>query len=342
MNTDLEFVARSIVAEGKGIFAADETPGALTRRFSANRIDSTPETRRAFRELLFTTPGIADYIGGVILQDETIRQSSSVRIPLPALLSRRGIVPGIKVDLGTTPLAGTSGELITEGLDGLGARLDAYHALGAHFAEWRAVILVDDRLPSATAVRANAQALACYAAVCQSRGILPIVAPEVLLDGCCGIDRAEAVTGDVLHAVFDALHAQHVALEGMLLKPNMVVAGTACPTPARPERVALSTVRCLRRHVPPAVPGIVFLSSGQECVVATRQLNLIKQLADDSPWALSFSYGRALQDDALITWRGREENASAAQRAFSHRARCASAASVGIYSSKMEAASSAA
>jgi fructose-bisphosphate aldolase, class I len=333
---DLELTARSIVSDGKGILNADETPGTLTKRFAALRIESTPETRRAYRELFFTTRGVAEYIGGVILQDETIRQESVRRIPLAALLAQHGIVPGIKIDAGTKPFAGCPGELITEGLDGLADRLDQYRAMGARFAKWRAVLVIDDRLPSARAVRANAHALARYAAVCQDRGIVPIIEPEVLLDGGCGIERAEEVTGAVLHAVFDELFAQHVSLEKMLLKPNMVIAGTACATPARPERVALATLRCLRRHVPPAVPGIAFLSGGRECVAATRHLNLINQLADVKPWALTFSYGRALQDEALYTWRGREENVPAAQRAFYHRARCAASAAVGRYSSAME------
>jgi fructose-bisphosphate aldolase class I len=338
---ELELTARSIVSDGKGILAADETPGTLTKRFAAHRIESTAATRRAYRELFFTTRGVAEYIGGVILQDETIRQQSSRGIPLAALLAHHGIVPGIKVDAGTEPLAGCPGERVTGGLDGLADRLDEYRAMGARFAKWRAVLVIDDRLPSPHAVRANAHALARYAAVCQDCGIVPIVEPEVLLDGCCGIERAEEVTGAVLHAVFDELFAQHVSLEGMLLKPNMVIAGTGA-MPGRPERTALTTLRCLRRHVPPAVPGIAFLSGGQECVTATRHLNLINQLADVKPWALTFSYGRALQDEALNTWRGREQNVPAAQRAFYHRARCAASASAGLYSSAMELSPSAA
>jgi fructose-bisphosphate aldolase, class I len=339
---ELELTARSIVAEGKGILAADETPGTLTRRFAAHRIESTPATRRAYRELFFTTRGVAEYIGGVILEDETIRQQSVRGTPLAALLAHRGIVPGIKIDARTKPLAGCPGELVTEGLDRLADRLDEYRSMGARFAVWRAVIVIDDRLPSAGALRANAHALARYAAVCQAGGMVPIVEPEVLFEGCCGIERAEEVTGTVLHAVFDELFAQHVSLEGMLLKLNLVIAGASCATPARPERVALTTLRCLRRHVPPAVPGIAFLSGGQDSVAASRHLSLINQLADVKPWALTFSYGRALQDDALHTWRGREENVPAAQRAFYHRARCAASAAAGLYSSAMEVAPSAA
>ena len=339
---ELELTAQSIVSDGKGLLAADETPEALTKRFAAHRIDSTPLTRRAYRELFFTTPGVAEYIGGVILQDETIRQRNARGIPLAAVLAHRGIAAGIKIDAGTKPLAGCPGELITEGLDGLADRLDQYRAMGARFAAWRAVLVIDDRLPSARAVQANAHALARYAAVCQDRGIMPIVEAEVLLDGRCGIERAEEVTGAVLAAVFDELFAQHVLLEGMLLKSNMVMAGTACATPPRPERIALATLRCLRRHVPPAVPGIAFLSGGQECVAATRHLNLINQCPQVKPWALTFSYGRALQDEALYTWRGRQENVPAAQRAFCHRARCAASAAAGLYSSAMELTSSAA
>jgi fructose-bisphosphate aldolase class I len=341
---DLELTARSIVSYGRGILAADETPETLTRLFAAHRIESTPLTRRAYRELFFTTPGVEEYIGGVILHDETIRQRSAGGTPLAALLAHRGIVPGIKIDAGSKPLAGCPGELITEGLDRLADRLHEYRAMGARFAKWRAVLVIDDRRPSAGALRANAHGLARYAAVCQAGGIVPIVQPEVWLEGssCCGIERAEEVTGAVLHAVFDELFAQHVSLEGMLLKPNLVTAAASCATAARPERVALTTLRCLRRHVPPAVPGIAFLSGGQDSVAASRHLNLINQLADVKPWALTFSYGRALQDDALHTWRGREDNVPAAQRAFHHRARCAASAAAGLYSSTMELARSAA
>ncbi len=343
MNTDeLELTAHSIVSDGRGILAADETPVALTKRFAAQRIDSTPETRRAYRELLFTTRGMAECIGGVILQDETIRQRSASGIPLPALIAQHGIVPGVRVDAGTKPLAGRAGELIAEGLDRLADRLDQYRAMGARFAAWRAVFVADDRLPTTGAVRTNAHAVARFAAECQDRDIVPVVEPEVLLDGCCGIERAEEVTATVLRAVFDELAGQRVTLEAMLLSPNMVRAAAGCAIPARPERVALATLRCVRRTVPAAVPGVAFLSGGQECVAATRHLNLINQLADVKPWALTFSYGRALHDEALITWRGRDANMPAAQRAFFHRARCASSASAGLYSSSMELAPNAA
>jgi len=340
-SADLELTARSIVADGKGILAADETPGTLTRRFEAHGILSTPESRRAYRELFFTTPGIVESIGGVILQDETLRQSSSTGIPFPALLARQGIVPGIKVDLGAKPLAGTDGERITEGLDGLAERLEEYYERGARFAKWRAVIAIGEGRPSTRCVRANAHALARYAAICQQQGMVPIVEPEVLMDGPHSIERCEEVTGGVLQAVFDELSEQRVELEGMLLKPNMVIAGMDCPQPSAPEAVAAATLRCLRRHAPAAVPGVVFLSGGQDSVAATRHLGLIQRQPGAKPWKLSFSYGRALQDEALTEWGGREENVPAAQRAFAHRAKCDSAAALGVYTQAMEEASTA-
>jgi fructose-bisphosphate aldolase class I len=336
---DLGRTARAIVADGKGILAADETPGTLTKRFEAHRIESTPDTRRAYRELFFTTRGIAEYIGGVILQDETIRQRSSTGVPLASLLAAQGIVPGIKVDTGAKPLAGCPGEHITEGLDGLSARLDEYSAMGARFAKWRAVILIGDRLPTRTCVRANAHALARYAAICQDRGIVPIVEPEVLMDGSHTIERCEEVTAEVLHTVFDELFEQQVSLEGMLLKPNMVIAGTTCAAQASADAVAAATLRCLRRHAPAAVPGIVFLSGGQDHLAATLHLGLINQQQATKPWKLSFSYGRALQDEARTAWAGRQENVPAAQRAFYNRARCDAFAALGRYSPEMESAS---
>lgn len=336
--SDLVQTARAIVADGKGILAADETPGTLSKRFAAHRIKSTAETRRAYRELFFTASGAAEYIGGVILQDETIRQRSSKGTPFATLLASRGIIPGIKVDAGTKPLLGCPGERITEGLDGLPARLDEYAAKGARFAKWRAVIVMGDGRPTRTSMRANAHALARYAAICQDRGIVPIVEPELLMDGSHDIDRCEQVTGAVLHAVFDELFEQQVSLEGMLLKPNMVIAGATCPTPAPPDVVAAATLQCLLRHAPAAVPGIVFLSGGQDHIGATLHLNLINRRPESKPWKLSFSYGRALQDEALAAWAGRDENVPAAQRAFSHRAQCVTAAALGGYSPAMEAA----
>jgi fructose-bisphosphate aldolase, class I len=335
--TDLELTASAIVAGGKGILAADETPQTLTHRFEVHGIASTPESRRDYRELFFTTPGIGMYIGGVILQDETIRQSNSKGVPLVSLLTDQGIVPGIKVDRGAEPLAGCPGECITEGLDGLAARLDEYYAMGARFAKWRAVIVIDQHRPTVACVRANASTLARYAAICQDRGLVPIVEPEVLMDGAHSIERCEEVTGAVLHAVFDELAAQRVTLEGMLLKPNMIMPGAACRTPARGPEVAAATLRCLRRHAPAAIPAIVFLSGGQDHLAATQHLNLVKRLTDAKPWALSFSYGRALQDETLTAWGGRDQNLPAAQRVFSHRARCCTAAARGRYEPIMEA-----
>jgi fructose-bisphosphate aldolase class I len=336
MATDLENSARLLVAGGKGILAADETPGTLTRRLDALQIESTPDSRRAYREMFFTTPGIAEFISGVIMQDETIRQKSSTGITLADLLAQQGIIPGIKVDNGAKLLASSPGENITEGLDGLRERLKEYRDLGARFAKWRAVIAVSETLPSATCVKVNTHALARYAALCQEQGVVPIVEPEVLMDGAHTIERCEDVTGHVLHEVFNALFDQKVSLEGMLLKPNMIISGIKCAKQAPVKEVALATVRCLRRHVPAAVPGIVFLSGGQNHLVATAHLSAINQLEEPRPWTLSFSYGRALQDEALKAWRGKSENLKAGQQAFYHRARCDSAAARGRYNTMME------
>lgn len=334
--------ARALVAEGKGILAADETVPTVTRRLGALDIESTPDSRRTYREMFFTTPQIAAFISGVILQDETIRQRSSKDTPLVEVLAQQGIIPGIKVDNGAKPLAGAPGETITEGLDGLGERLDEYRNLGARFAKWRAVIAVSETLPGPVCVAANAHALARYAALCQEHELVPIVEPEVLMYGSHTLERCEAVTGNVLHAVFDELFAQRVALEGMLLKPNMVIAGDKCAQQVAAQEVAQATVRCLLRHVPCAVPGIVFLSGGQSHRVATEHLNAINQLDQPKPWRLSFSYGRALQDEALQVWHGRDENLPAAQHAFYHRAQCDGAAAIGRYTPGMEGQSAAA
>ncbi len=334
--TSLEETARAIVADGKGILAADETVRTLTKRLSAHGIESTPDSRRAYRELFFSTPDIATFIGGVIMQDETIRQNSSTGRPLVSLLADRGIIPGIKVDRGALPMAGAPGERVTEGLDGLRDRLDEYRRLGARFAKWRAVIAIGDGLPTARCVHANADALARYAALCQEQGLVPIVEPEVLMDGAHTLERCEEVTGDVLHAVFDALFDQKVSLEGILLKPNMVLAGKDYARQASVEEVASATLRTLSRHVPPAVPAVVFLSGGQDHLLATKHLDAINQLERPKPWKLTFSYGRALQDEALEVWQGRGENVAAGQRAFRHRARCDSAAALGAYGSALE------
>jgi fructose-bisphosphate aldolase class I len=334
--TALDEIARTIVADGRGILAADETPTTLTKRLVELGIASTKETRRAYRELLFSAPGIAAFIGGVIMQDETIRQSNSAGRPLISTLTDRGIVPGIKVDEGVHPLAGAPGELVTEGLDGLGDRLDAYREMGARFAKWRAVFVIDDGLPTAACLHANAHALARYAALCQDRGVLPIVEPEVLMDGAHTLERCEEVTGHVLRVVFDALRDQNVSLEGMLLKPNMVISGHDCGEQATVDEVGAATLRVLRRHVPAAVPAIVFLSGGQDPLLATEHLDVINRLGGPKPWTLSFSYGRALQDEALEVWRGRSENVVAAQQAFYRRARSESAAALGQYRRAME------
>ena len=333
---DLESTAQALVADGKGILAADETPTTLTRRFDALNIDSTPESRRAYREMLLTTPGVAECISGVILQDETIHQKSSTGTPLADVLAQQGVMPGIKVDTGAKPLAGSPEETITEGLDGLRERLQEYRQMGARFAKWRAVIRIGEALPSSTCVHVNAHALARYAALCQEQGLVPIVEPEVLMDGSHTIERCEEVTGNVLQATVDELFEQRVSLEGMLLKPNMVIAAKQCPQQASVEEVARATLRCLRRHVPAAVPGIVFLSGGQDHLIATAHLNAINQLDGPKPWKLGFSYGRALQDEALQAWHGKHDNVQTGQRVFSHRAKCVSAAALGTYTKAME------
>ena len=338
MSEDLESVAATLVADGKGILAADESVATATRRFDTVGIRSTEQSRRAYREMLFTTPGAAEFISGVILYDETIRQKSSDGTPLAEVLSSQGIVPGIKVDTGAEPLAGSPEETVTEGLDGLRDRLAEYHGMGARFAKWRAVIRITDKLPSVACVSANAHALARYAALCQEQHVVPIVEPEVLMNGAHTIERCEEITGAVLHTVFHALFEQGVSLELMLLKPSMVIAGKDCSRQASVQEVATATLRCLRRHVPAAVPGIVFLSGGQKDRLATAHLNAMNRLPGPKPWKLSFSYGRALQDAALEGWHGRDENLKAGQQAFYHRARCNGAATRGEYSDQMEAA----
>src|SRR5438093_3023007 len=334
--TYLERTAKELVVEGKGILAADETPETLTKRFAQLKIDSTPDSRRVYLEMFFHAPDVAEFISGVIMQDETIRQKSSTGTSLAEVLMRNGISPGIKVDTGAKDLAGRPGERITEGLDGLRDRLKEYQQMGARFAKWRAVIHIADGLPSTACVRANAHALARYAALCQEQGIVPIVEPEVMMDGSHTIERCEEVTSEVLHAVFQALFVQCVRLEGMLLKPNMVISGKECRRQASVDEVAAATLRCLRRHVPAAVPGIVFLSGGQSDVLATAHLNAINKLDLPKPWTISFSYGRALQDPAIEAWLGKQQNLKAAQQAFYHRAKCNSAAAIGTYTSALE------
>ncbi|HXJ21122.1 MAG TPA: class I fructose-bisphosphate aldolase [Polyangia bacterium] len=335
--TNTDEVARALVAGGKGILAADETPKTLTKRLMAVGIESTPDNRRAYREMLFTTPGIKDFISGAIMQDETIRQNGSSGTPLADVLIQQGVFPGIKVDSSTHPLAGAPDEVVTEGLDGLRDRLKTYRQIGARFAKWRGVIRIGQGLPTPRCIRANAHALARYAALCQEEDLVPIVEPEVLMDGDHSIERCEEVTSYVLHAVFEALYDQCVRPESMLLKPNMVIAGHDAERQASVEEVAAATLRTLERHVPPAVPGIVFLSGGQDHVLATRHLTAINRLPGPKPWKLSFSYGRALQDEALGAWGGKHENVFAGQGAFQHRAHCVSAAALGRYDGSVEA-----
>jgi fructose-bisphosphate aldolase class I len=334
---ELAAIARAIVAPGKGILAADESAPTIKKRLAAIGVESTEDTRRTYREMLFTAPGIADYISGVILFDETIRQSTRAGIPFTKVLVGQGVLPGIKVDTGAKPLAGFPGETITEGLDGLRERLREYQSLGAKFAKWRAVIDISENIPTAFAIRANAHALARYAALCQEAGLVPIVEPEVLMDGSHTLQRCEEVSGLALDMVFSELRAHRIELGGIILKPNMVISGKKCPSRAGVREVAQATVRCLRNHVPASVPGITFLSGGQTSAEATAHLNAMNDLGAQ-PWQLSFSYGRALQDEALKAWGGREAQFKAGQDAFVRRARLNGLARNGKYQSEMEAA----
>ncbi|MDQ3103239.1 MAG: fructose-bisphosphate aldolase class I [Actinomycetota bacterium] len=335
-STELNATARALVADGKGILAADESTGTMDKRLAA-AFDgpATPEVRLAFRELIFTTDGAAEHISGAILYDETIRQSTSGGTLIPDLLTGRGIIPGIKVDTGAKPLAGAPDEKVTEGLDGLRERLAEYRELGARFAKWRAVIALDDGLPSDYCVDVNAHALARYAALCQEAGLVPIVEPEVLMDGDHTIERSEEVTALVLARVFGELRGQRVDLTGILLKPNMVLAGYGCSESASVETVAERTLACLRDVVPASVPGIVFLSGGQSDEAASAHLDAMNRIGG-APWELSFSYGRALQATALATWKGQDDNAPAAQATYLDRARCTGAARRGSYTAEME------
>jgi len=333
-STGLRATVAALLAPGKGILAADESLPTIGKRFAALGITSTVETRRAYRELLFTTPGLSEFISGVILFDETIHQGLEGG-PAPAVLGRRDLLAGIKVDLGTVPLAGFAEEKITQGLDGLRERLAAYRQLGARFTKWRAVVTLGDGRPTRTCLAANAETLARFAALSQEAGLVPIVEPEVLLDGDHTLARCEAATHETLQSVFAALAAHRVLLEGMLLKTGMVLSGKECAQPADVATVAAATLRCLRRAVPAAVPGIVFLSGGQTDIAATERLNAIGQTGGQ-PWALSFSFGRALQDAALKTWSGSPVNLAAAQAALLHRARCNHLAVLGRYSARLE------
>ena len=329
--TNLASIACSLIADGRGILAADESTGTITKRFEAIGVESTEENRRSYRELLFTTPGIGEFVSGAILYDETIRQAAKDGTPFPDVMAKQNIHPGIKVDVGAKPLSGSPEETVTEGLDGLRERIAEYYDLGARFAKWRAVIKIGDLIPTPYCIETNAHALARYARLCQDGGLVPIVEPEVLMDGGHDIDRCDEVTTETLHVVFGALYRQGVSLEGMLLKPNMVIAGKNCVRQADVEEVAKRTVRCLRRTVPAAVPGIVFLSGGQSEQVATAHLNAMNAKLGPHPWTLSFSYGRALQDGALKSWRGSPDNIVAAQNALATRAKLNSAAAKGAY-----------
>jgi fructose-bisphosphate aldolase, class I len=332
---ELEQTARALVAPGKGILAADESDGTIKKRFDSIGIESTEDTRRAYRDMLLTTEGAADHISGVILYDETIRQSALDGTPFPKLLEAQGVIPGIKVDRGAKDLANAPGEKITEGLDGLRERLAEYVQLGARFTKWRAVITIGDGIPSEYCLWTNAHALARYAALSQEAGLVPIVEPEVLMDGDHSIETSFDVTSRTLHAVFTELRDQRVHFEQMLLKPNMVLSGYDASGRAGVQEVAEQTLRCFRRHVPAAVPGMVFLSGGQTDEDATAHLNAMNAMGPH-PWELSFSYGRALQAPALKAWAGEAANVASGQAAYLHRAKMNGLARSGSYSPEME------
>ena len=334
-HNELHETAQALVADGKGILAADESSGTIKKRFDSIGLESTEESRRAYRDMLFTTPGAEEYVSGVILFDETIRQSGHDGTPFPELLASKGVIPGIKVDEGALPLAGAEGETVTEGLDGLRKRLEEYRGLGARFAKWRATYTITDDLPSDYCIWANAHALARYAALCQEAGIVPIVEPEVLQDGTHSIERSYHVTCRVLAAVYTELYDQRVDVEGTLLKPNMVLSGYSASNRAGVDEVADWTLKCFYKHVPAAVPGIVFLSGGQSDEDATAHLNAMNAKGPH-PWPISFSYGRALQAPAIKAWGGKPENVEAGQRAYYHRAKMNSAARTGTYAPAME------
>ncbi len=339
MNTsELAATAHAMVAKNRGLLAADESTSTIGKRFNSIKLESTEENRRLYREMLFTTPGATDYISGVILYDETLRQKTSDGVPFPVYLAKLGMIPGIKVDTGAKPLAGFPGETITEGLDGLRERLAEYYKLGAKFAKWRAVIDIGAGIPTTYAIDANAAALARYAALCQEANIVPIVEPEVLMDGSHTIERCEEVTDAVLDRVFSHLFAARVYLEGIVLKPNMVITGKKSPQQATPQQVAEATVRTLKRQVPAAVPGIAFLSGGQSPTEATLHLSLMNATGP-LPWPLTFSYGRALQEDSLRAWGGKSAGFAAGQTALATRAKLNSLAAAGTYKASLEASS---
>ena len=338
MNTPrLADTAKALVADDKGVLAMDESHPTCNKRFAKLGMPQTEEARRAYRELLITTPGLGESISGVILFDETIRQQKKDGTPFLKVITAAGIIPGIKVDAGAKEMAGHPGEKITEGLDGLRDRLKEYFQMGARFAKWRAVITVGDDVPSRSGLEANAHALARYAALCQEAGLVPIVEPEVLMDGAHTLERCRKVTEEALRNVFIQLNCQRVMLEAIILKPNMVLPGLACPQQASVEEVVDATVQCLLRTVPAAVPGIAFLSGGQSAELASARLNTMNvRFKSRAPWALSFSYGRALQQPALEIWLGKEANVKAAQQALLHRAKCNRAARGGEYTTTIE------
>ncbi|MHB1947242.1 MAG: class I fructose-bisphosphate aldolase [Gammaproteobacteria bacterium] len=332
---DLEATMNKIAVKGKGILAADESTGTITKRFEAVGIQSTEDNRRAYREMLLTTPNINEFIAGVILYEETLNQTMSDGTPFPEALKKLNILPGIKVDKGLVILPNTADEQVTQGLDGLGERLAGYKAKGACFAKWRAVYAISEKTPSRLVIKTNAEDLARYAALCQAHGIVPIVEPEVLIDGDHTIERCAEVSDQVLHAVFNALHRHKVKLEYMILKPSMVINGKKCATKASAEQVGKMTVSILKRTVPAAVPTINFLSGGQSCEEATANLQAMNAIGN-LPWNLSYSYARALQDYPMKIWRGDKKNVAAAQKAFYERAKLNSLASTGKYTSAME------
>lgn len=336
MSTELQATVDALVQKGKGILAADESGPTIAKRFKAIGVESTEESRRAYRSLILSAPGLGQFVSGVILYEETLGQRSDAGEPLPQVAARQGIVPGIKVDAGKIPLALAPGDEITLGLDGLAQRLDRYKQQGARFAKWRAVYNVSDTLPSRAAIEANAEALARYAAVCQAQGVVPIVEPEVLIDGDHTMQRCAEVTQAVIHEVFVALHRHRVAFEHMLLKPSMVLPGKAHGPKAAPAEVAAQTLRVLRRTVPAAVPSINFLSGGQSPAEATANLDALNRMGPQ-PWQLTFSYGRALQEPAMQAWAGQAAQAGRAQEALLMRARLNAAACEGTYSAEMEA-----
>ena len=336
MTHDLEQTMKKLSTRGKGILAADESSATIGKRFAAVGVESTEETRRTYRDMLITTPGISEFIAGVILFEETLNQNALDGTPFPEKLMKLGIVPGIKVDKGLTILPNTAEEQITQGLDGLAERLAEYKKKGACFAKWRGVYRISANTPSPLAIDANAECLARYAALCQAAGIVPIVEPEVLIDGDHTIERCAEVSEPVLRAVFDALQRHHVQLEYVILKPSMVISGKTCSTKASVERVASATMAALRRQVPAAVPTINFLSGGQSPEDATAHLNAMNAMSAHSPWNISYSYARALQDDAMKIWHGDNKNIPAAQKAFYRRAKFNSLAAVGKYNPAME------